>query len=82
MTGEILYLIVAECPLCGGQNRIVESREKPVNLMQDVRITVRCCELCGREVGRDGHEWDVHEEAEIERVQPTQERENQQKASR
>ena len=66
-----LYWIRAACPNCGEVANLVEERDRPVPLMQDVEITSRCCPLCGGLV----HEWDVHEESEIERVQPTQERE-------
>jgi len=65
-----LYLIKAACPNCGVVVPIVEEADEPVNLMQHVPITANCCRHCGGMV----REWDVHEDAEIERVTPTQER--------
>lgn len=64
-----LYLIRAGCPNCGEVVNLAEETDAPVNLMQDVPISARCCPLCGGLV----HEWDVHEDSEIERVQPHQE---------
>jgi hypothetical protein len=69
-----LYLIVAECPRCSCVNRLVEEKQEPVNLMQDVGVTAHTCDFCGHAVGTEGGEWDVQEEVEIERVRPTQER--------
>lgn len=68
-----LYLIRAACPFCGQVADLVERTPDAVNLMQDVPIDTRWCPECGEQV-RMG-EWDVHEETEIERVEPTQERE-------
>jgi len=62
-----LYLIVAECPNCGEKVRHAEETESPVPLMQDVPISASCCSHCGGLV----HEWDVHEDHEIERVTPS-----------
>lgn len=59
-----LYLIRAACPNCGEVVNLAEDTDGPVGLMQDVPITARCCRACGGAV----HEWDVHEELEIERV--------------
>ena len=65
-----LYLIVAGCPNWGEVVQLVEETDYLVDLMQEVPITANCCRHCGGMV----HEWDVHEDAEIERVPPTQER--------
>lgn len=70
-----LYLIVACCPHCDEVVNHVEETECPVGLMQEVPITARYCPMCGFEiVGAPADEWDVCEDAEIERVTPTQER--------
>lgn len=65
-----LYLIHAGCPWCGSVPRLVEQRDEPVPLMQDVEIVDTFnCPHCGETVHRS--EWDVHESAEIERVEPS-----------
>lgn len=70
---EHLYLALAKCPLCEAENRIVETRDHPVNLMQDVAITRGRCTVCGQRVLPDAREWDVHEVTYIERAEdPTE----------
>ena len=77
MSEHVLYLVLAECPHCCEENRIVEKRPEPVGLMQDIEITRFYCTLCGNRVPAiwSGEDWDRREETEIERVSPTQERE-------
>jgi hypothetical protein len=78
----VLYLIEAKCPHCRQITGFVEERVNPVQLMVEVPVSAEHCPECGIHLWSEGYEWDVQEEAEIERVQPTQERENQQRASR
>jgi endogenous inhibitor of DNA gyrase (YacG/DUF329 family) len=63
-----LYLIRAQCPGCGEVADLVEAVPDSLGVMQDVPIDTRWCPECGEQV-RMG-EWDVHEEAEVERVSP------------
>jgi len=74
ITDGYLYLILAGCPSCDWENRIVERRPNPVPLDMDVEIGASHCDQCGYHVGVWGDEWDIHAEYEIEIVQPTQER--------
>lgn len=71
----INYLIIAECPQCRKKNRFIEVRNQAVGLMHDVHISARYCQHCGYDVVFHEDEWDLHEEAEVKRVKPTQERE-------
>lgn len=64
-----LYLVRAACPSCGGVASLVEETGSPVPLMHDVPVETRWCPECGEPVGVGG--WDVREDAEIERVEPT-----------
>lgn len=70
---QILYLIKARCPDCDEVSQFVEERDAPVDLMQDVGISAGYCPHCGVHMWTEGYEWDIHEEAEVEPVQPTQE---------
>jgi len=65
-----LYLVISECGICWEEARHVEETEEPVALDQDVEVTADYCPECG---GRPV-DWYPVEEAEIERVTPTQER--------
>lgn len=70
----VLYLIRAACPDCREVTGFVEARNSPVPLMQDVEVDAKFCPNCGYPVQTGSTEWDVHEESEIERVKPMQER--------
>jgi len=81
MSGLTLYLIQAKCPHCEHITGFVEERANPVQLMTDVHLSAEHCPECGIHLWSEGYEWDIQEEAEIERVPPTQERENHETAS-
>jgi len=66
-----LYMIDTQCPICKQMVKHVEAADEPINLMQEVPISGSYCRFCGARV----KEWDVHEDAEIEHVLPTQKRE-------
>ena len=66
-----LYLIRAACPHCEEVTNFVEETSAPVGLMQDVRLSAELCPHCGVHLWTEGYEWDVQEESEIERVEPT-----------
>lgn len=70
---EVLYLVEAQCPNCTAIVRAVEQYDEPVALDMDVPLSFSHCPKCGIEIGAAGG-WDPREEAEIERVPPTQER--------
>lgn len=65
-----LYLIRAECPGCGDVVPLVEEREEPVPIMHDVEVSSDYCPRCSTLV----EEWDVHEEAYLERAPDPDER--------
>lgn len=67
---QFYYLIEAECPDCELVNRIVEVRSAPVDLMQDVGISVQYCQHCGNHVGAFDDGWDLQQDHEIESVDP------------
>ena len=69
-----MYLIRAKCPHCDEITGFVEDRANPVSLMTDVHLTAEHCPECGIHLWTEGYEWDIHEETEIERVEPAQER--------
>jgi len=70
-----LYLVRVACPFCEKVAGFVEEADGPVGLMQDVNVSARYCPACGEYVPSGHPEWVLHEETEIERVAPTQERE-------
>lgn len=69
-----LYLVVVGCPNCDETVRFVEESDDPIDLMQDVPLSVNRCPYCAAFVPEETGEWDVQEESEVERVVPTQER--------
>lgn len=69
----ILYLIRAQCPNCDEITGFVEERVRPIALDTDVHLSAEFCPNCSFFVAGEAS-WDVHEETEIERVLPTQER--------
>lgn len=68
------YLLIVECPHCNEKTQFVESRDFEVNQMQSVELHADYCPHCGLHLWTEGLEWDVHEDAEIERVIPSTER--------
>lgn len=64
----VTYLIRAACPSCGEVAALVEEHDRRVPLMHDVEVGTRWCPECGDQVGVGG--WDVHEDAEVEAVDP------------
>lgn len=71
MSEQYEYLVIANCDHCDQEVKYVEAFEKPVALDRGVEIKWARCPYCGEGPGW----WDVAEEYEIERVFPTQERE-------
>lgn len=63
------YIVEAECPQCGELVEHGRSFDDPIPLDMEILLSPYCPQ-CGKEVP----DWDVHEEHEVERVTPTQER--------
>lgn len=74
MSELTMYLIRAKCPNCGEITGFVEERVRPVSLMTDVHLSAEFCPNCSFFVAGEAS-WDIHEETQIERVRPSQERE-------
>ena len=72
-TPRFEYLVIANCEHCGQEVKYTEEFENPVALDRGVSIKWSHCPYCGNAPTW----WDVTEEYEIDRVLPTQERENQ-----
>lgn len=66
-SSTFMYLVKLGCPNCDIVVNFVAERDEPVPVDQDISYSPEYCPDCGFAVALEGGQWDLREEAFLER---------------